>query len=84
MIGDGLVSLLFFYRKVKGNSLQYLSGYLKGNNNSLYDIRSASQTALHAFRTRAEKFKNSFFPLGISEWIKLNNFNKAVRKYQKI
>ena len=35
--------LTFFYKIVKGNSPQFLSNYLKGYNNSVYNTRSASQ-----------------------------------------
>ena len=48
--------LTFFYKIIKGNSPQYLSNYLKGNNNSVYNIRSASQISLNTFRTKTEKF----------------------------
>ena len=50
--------LTFFYKIVKRNSPEYLSNYLKRNNN---------QISLNAFGTRTEKFKNSFFPFCISE-----------------
>ena len=59
--------LTFSYKTVKVNLLKYLSNYLKGNNNSAYNTRSASQITLSTFRTRAEKCKNSFFPICISE-----------------
>ena len=48
--------LTFFYKIIKGNSPQYLSNYLKGNNNSVYNTRSASQISLNTFRTKTEKF----------------------------
>ena len=73
----------FFYKIVKGNSPQYLSNYLKGNNNSVYNTRSASQISLNTFRTRTEKFKNSFFPFCISEWNKLSNLTKQSENIKK-
>ena len=68
--------LTFSYNIVKGNSSQYLSNYLKGNNNSVYNTRSASQISLNTFKTRTEKFKNSFILFCISEWNKLSNLTK--------
>ena len=35
--------LTLFCKLVKGNSAKHLSNYLKGNNNSVYNTRSASQ-----------------------------------------
>ena len=58
---------------MKGIFPQYLLDYLKGNNNSLYNTRSLNQITLSSFRTRNEKFKNSFFPFCISERNKLSN-----------
>ena len=46
---------------MKGNSIQHLSDYLKGNNNSVYDTRSMSQITLNSFKMRLEKLENSFF-----------------------
>ena len=37
--------LTFFCKRVKGTSLQYPSNFFKGNNNSVYNTRSASQYA---------------------------------------
>ena len=79
--------LTFFCKIVKGNSPQYLSSYLKGNNNFVYNTRSASQILLNTFRMRTEKFKNSFFPFCIFEWYKLSNLtkqseNKNLKIYQ--
>ena len=68
--------LTFFYKIVKGNSPQYLSNYVKGNSNAVYNTRSASQISLNTFRKRTEKFKNSVFAFCISEWNKLNNLTK--------
>ena len=75
--------LTFFYKTVKVNLPQYLSNYLKGNSNSVYNTRSASQITLNTFRTRAEKCKNSFFPICISEWNKLSNLTKQSANIKK-
>ena len=83
VIEEGFVNLLFLYEIVKGNYPQYLSNYLKGNNNSVYSTRSASQISLNTFRTRTEKFKNSFFPFCISEWNKLSNLTKQSENIKK-
>ena len=78
-----VLKLTFFYKIVKGNSPEYLSSYLKGNNNSVYNTRSVSQISLNTFRTRTEKFKNSFFPFCISEWNKLSNLTKQSENIKK-
>ena len=83
VIEDGLSSLLFFYKIVKGNSSQYLSNYLNGNNNSVYNTRSGSQISLNTFGMRTEKFKNSFFPFCISERNKLSNLTKQSENIKK-
>ena len=67
-----------FYEIVKGNSPQYLSNYSKGNNSSVYTNRSVSQITLNTFRTRTEKFKNSFFPFCISEGNKLHYLTRQL------
>ena len=53
--------LTFFYKIVKGTSRQYLSNYLKRDNNSAYNTRSATQFTLNTFRTRTENLKTHFF-----------------------
>ena len=68
---------------MKGNSPQYPSNYLKGNNNSVCKTRSASQISLNAFRTRTEKFKNWFFLFSISEWNELSNLSKQSEYIKK-
>ena len=84
-VGDRrwVCKLSFFYKIVKGNSPQYLSNYLKGNNNSVYNTRSASQITLYTFRNRTEKFKNSFFPFSISKSNKLSNLTKQLENITK-
>ena len=76
--------LTFFYKIVKRNSPQYLSNYLKGNNNSVYKTRSASQISLNSFRTRTEKLKKSVFLFCISDWNKLNNLKKQSENIKKL
>ena len=76
-------TLTFFYKIVKGNSPQYLSNYLKGNNNSVYNTRSVKQISLNTFRTRTEIFKNSFYPFYISEWNRLSNLTKQSENIKK-
>ena len=44
--------LTFFCKRVKGTSLQYPSNFFKGNNNSVYNTRSASQ-----YTKQLENFK---------------------------
>ena len=75
--------LTFFYKIVKGNSPQYLSNYLKGNSNSICNTRIVSQISFNTFKTRAEKFKNSFFAFCISEWNKLSNSTKQSENIKK-
>ena len=70
--------LTFFHKIVKENSPQYLSNYLKGNSNSVYNTRSASQISLNTFRTRTEKFKNC-----ISEWNESSNLTKQSENTKK-
>ena len=76
--------LTFFYKIVKGNSRQHLSNYLKRDNNSSYNTKSASEIILNTFRTRTEKFKNSLFPCCDSEWNKLSNLIKQSENIKKI
>ena len=68
---------------MKGNSPQYLSNYLKGNSNSICNTRIVSQISFNTFRTRAEKFKNSFFAFCISEWNKLSKSTKQSENIKK-
>ena len=70
--------LTFFHKIVKENSPQYLSNYLKGNSNSVYNTRTASQLSLNTFRTRTEKFKNC-----ISEWNESSNLTKQSENTKK-
>ena len=70
--------LTFFHKIVKENSPQYLSNYLKGNSNSVYNTRSASQISLNTFRTRTEKFKNC-----ISEWNESSTLTKQSENTKK-
>ena len=49
--------LTFFYKIKKGNSPQYPSDYLKGNNNSVYNSKNTNQITLNTFKTRTENFK---------------------------
>ena len=70
--------LTFFHKIVKENSPQYLSNYLKGNSNSVYNTRSASQISLNTFRSRTEKFKNC-----ISEWNESSNLTKQSENTKK-
>ena len=70
--------LTFFHKIVKENSPQYLSNYLKGNSNSVYNTRTASQISLNTFRTRTEKFKNC-----ISEWNESSNLTKQSENTKK-
>ena len=69
---------------MKRNSPQYLSNYLKGNNNSVYKTRSASQILLNSSRTRTEKLKNSVFLFCISDWNKLSNLTKQSESIKKL
>ena len=78
-----LHKLTFFFTIMKGNSPQYLSNYMKGNNNSVYNTRSVSHISLNTFRTRTEKLKNSFFPFCISELDKLSNLTKQSENIKK-
>ena len=56
---------------------------MEGNNNSVCNAGSASQTSLDTFRTRTEKFKNSFFPFFISKWKILSNLTKRSENVKK-
>ena len=75
--------LTFFCKRVKGTSLQYPSNFFKGNNNSVYNTRSASQYTLNTFRTRTEKFKDSFFPFYMSDQNKSSNSTKQLENFKK-
>ena len=68
---------------MKGNSIQHLSDYLKGNNNSVYDTRSMNQITLNSFKMRLEKLENSFFH---STFLSRTNYviQQSSQKYQKI
>ena len=70
--------LTFFHKIVKENSPQYLPNYLKGNSNSVYNIRSAIQISLNTFRRRTKKFKNC-----ISEWNESSNLTKQSENTKK-
>ena len=59
--------LTLSYKIVNGNSPQYLSNYLKGNSNSVYNTSSASQISLNIFRTRAEKFTFSILHFWVEQ-----------------
>ena len=68
---------------MKGDSIQHLSDYLKGNNNSVYDTRSMSQITLNSFKMRLEKLENSFFRF---TFLSGTNYviQQSSKKYQKI
>ena len=68
---------------MKGNSIQHLLDYLKGNNNSVYDTRSMSQITLNSFKMRLEKLENSFFRF---TFLRGTNYviQQSSKKYQKI
>ena len=66
----------FFYKIVKWNPHQFLLDYLKENNNSVKNTRSAKQIKLNTSTPKSEKFEKSFFTFCISEWSKLLNLTK--------
>ena len=47
-----VLKLTFFQKTEKENPPQYLLNYLKGNNNSVYNTRSANQITWNIFGTR--------------------------------
>ena len=59
--------LQIFYKK----SPSYLFQLILPNNN-VYATRSSQSNKISSFKTRHNFFKNSFFPVVISEWNSLN------------
>ena len=64
--------LIFFYKIVNGLAPKYLANYLDTNNNWVYKRRASEHNNIKRFGTRTKNFKQSFFPLSVNEWCKLD------------
>ena len=64
--------LTFFHKIVNELVPKYLTYYLNMNNNQVYKTRASEYNNIKRFKKRTENFKQSFFPLYINEWCKLD------------
>ena len=65
--------LIFFHKIVNGATTRYLTSYLNTNENPVYNTRASDQNKIRWFRARIEHFRQSFFPVCVNEWYKLDS-----------
>ena len=65
--------MIFFHKIVNGATTRYLTSYLNTKENPVYNTRASDQNKIRGFRARIEHFKQSFFPVCVNEWYKLDS-----------
>ena len=65
--------LCFFYKILKGLSLECLTSYLQLHNNPIYQSRSTAKNIVNQTVSRTVNFNSTFFPRCSQEWNKLSD-----------
>ena len=65
--------LIFFHKIVNGATTRYLTSYLNTIEKPVYNTRASDQNKIRGFRARIEHFRQSFFPVCVNEWYKLDS-----------
>ena len=76
--------LLFFHKTVNGATPRYLTSYLNTNENPVFTTRASNQNKIRRFRARTEHFKQSFFPICVNEWYKLDSSLREAKSIKHI
>ena len=76
--------MIFFHKIVNGTTPRYLTSYLNTNENLVFTTRASNQNKIRRFRARTEHFKQSFFPICVNEWYKLDSSLREAKSVKHI